>query len=64
MDEIRKLAKETLESVNTLSLALQRHSEEKEETNCLHWLALRGYIRQVDNMDTVLSVLAEEQEID
>ena len=64
MDEIKNLAKEALASVNTLNLALQRYSEEKEETNCLHWLALRAYVREVDNMDTVLSVLIEEQEID
>jgi hypothetical protein len=64
MKEIRYRANVALEAVAALRQALEEHSEYMEDVNCLEAFALRTYIRKVDNMDTILSVLVEEEHFD
>lgn len=64
MKEIRDHANVALEAVAALKQALEEHGEYMEDVNCLEWLALRTYVRKVDDMDTILSVLVEEKSFD
>ena len=64
MKEIRDHANVALDAVTALKQALEEHSEYMEDVNCLEAFALRTYIRKVDNMDTILSVLVEEEDFD